>query len=225
MDFADIVVYNGVIQGVYNAVIIVNASSRLLEMSETKEKILKATSEIFLEGGLPALSVRAVSKRAGLSTIGIYSHFQGKQGILDALYIEGFEMVHKVVTIDDEDLTPKEAVIQAAKNYFDFANKYQAHYRLMYGESESGFVPSSEAKTVGAKAFAQMAKLVSRLLPKDVPLQMRQVAALEIWALAHGYISLQHHAVNEMVDVKAWRYLTVDAIARHIDAMLVRQPK
>jgi len=193
-------------------------------MSETKEKILKAASEIFLEGGMPALSVRAVSKRAGLSTIGIYSHFQGKQGILDALYIEGFKMAYDVVTIEDDSLSPKEAVLQAAKNYFDFANEYRAHYRLMYGQSVAGYVPSIEAKTVGAKGFAQMAKLVARLLPDDTPLPMRQVAALEIWALAHGYVSLQNHPVNEMVDVKAWRYLTIDAVARHIDAMQARQP-
>ena len=194
-------------------------------MSENKEKILKATSEIFLEGGLPALSVRAVSKRAGLSTIGIYSHFQGKQGILDALYIEGFEMAYETVNIDDSALTPKEAVVQATKNYFDFGNKYKAHYRLMYGQSASGYIPSPEALIAGAKAFAQMAKLVSKLLPEDTPLPMRQVAALEIWALAHGYISLQNHPVNNMLDVKAWRYLTVDAVATHIDAMIARKPK
>ena len=60
---------------------------------DTREKILDAASALFLKGGTNALSVRAIAKGAGMSTIGIYSHFKGKQGISDALYIEGFELV------------------------------------------------------------------------------------------------------------------------------------
>ncbi|MEM6604761.1 MAG: TetR family transcriptional regulator, partial [Pseudomonadota bacterium] len=61
-------------------------------MSErsNKERILLAASKLLASGGLASLSVRAIATEAGLSTIAIYSHFQGKQGVLDALYIEGF---------------------------------------------------------------------------------------------------------------------------------------
>ena len=54
-------------------------------MKPGKENILQAASELFLEGGSAALSVRAIARRAGVSTMGIYSHFEGKQGSLDAL--------------------------------------------------------------------------------------------------------------------------------------------
>ena len=60
---------------------------------DNKANILRSATELFLDGGVRALSVRAIAARAGVSTMGIYSHFQGKQGILDALYIEGFELV------------------------------------------------------------------------------------------------------------------------------------
>ena len=63
------------------------------QSAAAKGRILAAASELFLEGGVRALSVRAMANRAGVSTIGIYSHFNGKQGILDALYIEGFEHI------------------------------------------------------------------------------------------------------------------------------------
>ena len=46
------------------------------ERMQRKSKILYAASALFLEGGLAALSVRAISKKAGLSTIGIYSHIK-----------------------------------------------------------------------------------------------------------------------------------------------------
>ena len=44
-----------------------------------KEKIVAAATALFEERGLEALSVRTVAQGAGLSTIGIYSHFKGKQ--------------------------------------------------------------------------------------------------------------------------------------------------
>ena len=58
-----------------------------LSMKNSKERILLAASKLFLNGGISALSVRAIARESNLSTIGIYSHFNGKQGILDALYI------------------------------------------------------------------------------------------------------------------------------------------
>ena len=52
-----------------------------VSMTDSKSKILMAASELFAENGAGGLSVRAISGRAGLSTIGIYNHFNGKQGI------------------------------------------------------------------------------------------------------------------------------------------------
>ncbi|MEM9842249.1 MAG: TetR family transcriptional regulator, partial [Pseudomonadota bacterium] len=88
-------------------------------MSESKSKILTAASELFAQSGASGLSVRAISNRAGLSTIGIYNHFQGKQGILDALYIEGFELVMQAISINDPDLSPRDAVLKGLANYID----------------------------------------------------------------------------------------------------------
>ena len=96
-------------------------------MIESKAKILTAASELFASAGAGALSVRAISKRAGLSTIGIYNHFNGKQGILDALYIEGFQMVMTAIRVEDETLSPREAVLQGLSNYIDLATEHRGH--------------------------------------------------------------------------------------------------
>jgi len=190
-----------------------------LEKVDSKQKILDATSALFLEGGLPALSVRAISKKAGLSTIGIYSHFQGKQGILDELYIEGFNKVYDAVDVNETSLTPKKAVLNATKKYLDVVENYQAHYQLIFGKSETGYVPSPEAEKAGIRAFTRMTELVSTLLPTDTELSDVQRSALDIWAITHGYAGLQQHAVSQLLDIKNWRALTLGAVANHIDAM------
>lgn len=188
-------------------------------MRETKNKILHAASDLFLEGGLAALSVRAISKKAGLSTIGIYSHFQGKQGILDTLYIEGFEMVEKVIDVLTEERTGKVAVMLATSNYLDLVEQHEAHYRLIFGESDSAYSPGEEARNAGAKAFFKLTKVVSTLLPQGSNLEQKQEAAMQIWSVIHGYINLIHHPVTEIVDMSDWKKRACDAVELMADAI------
>lgn len=188
-------------------------------MSDPKDKILQAASALLLNGGPNALSVRAIATRAGISTIGIYSHFSGKQGILDALYIEGFNMVTLAMTFDTNGMTAKEIVLCGAKNYFKIAEENEAHYRLIFGESDDSYHPSLEAKGAGAKAFAKLTKLVSGLLNGTSDLSTKQNAAMQIWAITHGYISLHHHLVNDMMDLTNWKDSALAALEVQIDAL------
>ena len=103
-------------------------------MSDAKSTIMQAASKLFLEGGYKALSVRAIAKEAGVSTIGIYSHFDGKQGILDALYIEGFEQVEATTRLP-EGVRDRDAAIETVvRQYLRSVRAHEAHYRLIFGE-------------------------------------------------------------------------------------------
>lgn len=180
---------------------------------------MQATSELFLQEGVKGLSARAVAKKAGLSTIGIYSHFKGMQGLLDALYIEGFEKIIVAMDVSIEQLGLKAAIIQATQNYFVFAKKYDAHYRLMFGSNNGGYEPSGEARHVGAKAFARLTKLVASVLPENASLPEKQNVAMQIWAMTHGYVSLNHHPISELMDMSNWQEKAVDAVLLHFEAI------
>ncbi len=187
---------------------------------DTKTRILDAASALFLEGGLPALSVRAIARRAGMSTIGIYSHFQGKQGVLDALYIEGFEKVSAAMDIDLSEHGPREAIMLGMKRYIDLAEKYDAHYRLIFGEADPDYEPSPEARRAGVEAFARLIALTSSALPKDATLAEKQEFALTLWATLHGFVRLRGNAVSQLVEIQDWRPMILDAAGRQIDAAL-----
>ena len=189
-------------------------------MIESKAKILTAASELFAESGANGLSVRGISKRAGLSTIGIYNHFNGKQGILDALYIEGFQMVMAAIDIDDQTLTPRDAVIQGISNYIDLAAKNRGHYQLIFGRGDPSYTPSSAAIAVGEDAFGRLTILVGKALPHHLSSRKRREAALQLWALSHGYISLQDHEATELIPNTAWRDLIMNAVIFHLDAII-----
>jgi AcrR family transcriptional regulator len=194
-------------------------------MSNAKSRILSAASEIFLEGGLSALNVRAISKRAGVSTIGIYSHFKGKQGILDELYIQGFELVSLAMDVGKDARSPKESILQGIKGYLNIAEKYEAHYRLIFGESSIAYTPSDEAKAASEKAFGRLIEVVSVLLPEQASCEEKQKTAIEIWAFVHGFVSLRHHAISDSINTQEWNVMTLQALASHVDTIVSNSRK
>jgi AcrR family transcriptional regulator len=191
-------------------------------MSDSKSKILTAASELFAESGAGGLSVRAISGRAGLSTIGIYNHFNGKQGILDALYIEGFQLVMAAIDVLDMGLSPRDAVLKGLSNYIDLAARHRGHYQLIFGVGDSAYTPSSGAIAVGEEAFNRLTHMVSRAIPAELNGRQKREAALQLWALAHGYVSLQDHEATDLIPSTAWRDLIMNAVTLHLDAIIAK---
>lgn len=184
-----------------------------------KEKILQAASELLLEKGLAGLSVRAIAQRAQLSTIAIYSHFQGKQGVLDALYVEGFERVYagmrQAQRIDD----PVEAATRACETYLQIAHENEARYRLIFGENGLAYTPSKEAEDASRRAFGALVVLTARLLPDGASVEHQQRDALRLWASLHGYVSLRHHVIGELLAYEEWQPLVMRSITDDINRL------
>lgn len=180
-------------------------------MDDTKTRILKAASELFLEGGVSALSVRAISRKAGLSTIGIYSHFDGKQGILDTLYIQGFEQVERAMTLPDGTYSLDERVSLLTRNYLRNALENEGHYRLIFGDQITDYEPSDTAMICREKAMAALIAQVGQMLPGLTPDQTR-LEALSIWAYAHGFVSLRHHVFPVNQETESWMQMVTSAM-------------
>ncbi|PYE38732.1 TetR/AcrR family transcriptional regulator [Psychrobacter fozii] len=186
---------------------------------DARTKILNAASELFLEGGGDALSVRGISKRAGLSTIGIYSHFQGKQGILDALYIEGFNLVREAMNVIPDGRANKEQVLEACLGYLNVGEKYEAHYRLIFGESDAGYQPSIEAIAARDSAFSKLVRVAGSYLPDGATIEERRQIALDIWAIVHGYVSISHHMVFTDDINLDWKSMALRVVEVQLDAI------
>src|SRR4051812_38378472 len=62
-----------------------------LRNGDLHDRLLDAALRVLAEGGAAALTVRGIADAAGTSTIGIYTHFGGRAGLLEVLYRRGFE--------------------------------------------------------------------------------------------------------------------------------------
>jgi AcrR family transcriptional regulator len=187
----------------------------IIVMKTSREKILASATDLFLEQGSEALSVRAIAARAGTSTIGIYTHFEGKQGILDALCIEGFERLgHAVETAMTSD-DPMQNIIAVTGRYLDVAENYQAHYKLMFESSTAGYQPSPLARAASANAFGKLRDQVARMDGLSAP---PFKVAMELWALVHGFVALRD--MSPPLERHEWCGLVTDAVTAHLSARL-----
>lgn len=186
---------------------------------DTRQKILDAASALFLKGGINALSVRAITKGAGMSTIGIYSHFKGKQGILDALYIEATELIEREILAADGN-TPAEKVINGCERILSFSETHVAHYQLIFSSNLKGYTPCEDAIEASEKAFSTFTNLITALIKKELSTDDKQSVAMQLWALSHGYITLsQHHTSNYLTD-NNWKERALQAIRLHVYALV-----
>ena len=53
--------------------------------------LLTSAAEILETEGPDGLSVRRIAAAAGVAPMGVYNHFESKFGIVEALFIQGFE--------------------------------------------------------------------------------------------------------------------------------------
>ena len=61
------------------------ASSRKKQPREVRSRLLKATAEVAAEQGLDAVTIAEVSKRAGVTSGGLFHHFPSKKHLIDEL--------------------------------------------------------------------------------------------------------------------------------------------
>ena len=63
-----------------------SSDAAIPEEDELRSRIHAAAEALLEEEGIDGVQVREVAERAGTSTMGVYSRFGGKAGLLDSLY-------------------------------------------------------------------------------------------------------------------------------------------
>src|SRR5512138_3570780 len=64
---------------------------------DVEQALLEAAARLLTDEGPEALSVRRVAAEAGVSAMGVYSRFGGKQGLVEALFLDGFARLERVL--------------------------------------------------------------------------------------------------------------------------------
>ena len=153
------------------------------DSSPQRQRILDSAVTILAEKGQSALTVRAVAEASNFSTSGIYTWFGGKDGLLEAIYSDGFARFRASVAQADSDPSPRTRLHRSGELYWEWALANPTHYLLMFAGLPSAFELSEQAVHDAELAFHDLEARVAAFTHEDV--------AHHIWATLHGYAMLQ----------------------------------
>ncbi|MEM1413249.1 MAG: TetR/AcrR family transcriptional regulator [Myxococcota bacterium] len=155
----------------------------------TRDALREAASRILRREGVRALSLRRVAREAGVTTMGIYSRFGGKDGLLDALHAEGFELLSEAQASLPEQADPLEAIVAHARAHRRMARDHQAHYQVMF-ERSTGFEPSSVSRERATGSLEALRAKVSDAVSRGALDGDPESIARAVFAQVHGTVAL-----------------------------------
>jgi AcrR family transcriptional regulator len=163
--------------------------------------LLEAATKLLDEEGPEALSVRRIAGAAGVAPMGVYNHFESKFGIVDALFIQGFERLSEALDAAGQDQDPYEALRECGRRYRALALAHPMVYQIMFLRAVPGFEPSARAVEAAGTAFSKLVAAVQRAMASGViidgpPFETARI----IWAGIHGWMALELMGIGDPTD-------------------------
>lgn len=157
----------------------------------SSQALLDAARHILETEGLPALTVRRVADAAGCTTMQVYSRFGGKEGLLRALFDEGFALLAQAQQSVPGHLSPVDRVCQLCAQYLQVARAHPHHYALMLGGHSAEFEPPPQSRLQALHTLMHLVDAVEQALP-DSPQRRAQAELLarQLVAFCHGWAML-----------------------------------
>jgi AcrR family transcriptional regulator len=173
--------------------------------------VLNAAISILDEEGPDGFTVRAIALRADVAPMAIYNHFNGVNGVLEALWIEGFDRLRQAITFDSPE--PGEDLRNAGRSYRLFALENRGLYTVMFMHRFRNFEPSLEASQIAAQTYETLVDNVERCQRNELFAQApARDTAQVIWSACHGYVSLELLGINFAADREATFELLLSAL-------------
>ncbi|KQX53040.1 MULTISPECIES: TetR/AcrR family transcriptional regulator [unclassified Streptomyces] len=172
-----------------------------LGQNAVRTTILDRSIALLVAEGPAALTVRRISTDIGASTKVIYTMFGGKEGLIDALYREGFARLRRTQESIPRGDDPLAHLIALGTAYRRHALAEPAYYRVMFEQPVPGYRPSPEALAVAGTAFETSTAAVAACMDAGFlrPGDAHEVSKI-FWAASHGAVSLEiagHFAPEE----------------------------
>jgi AcrR family transcriptional regulator len=184
---------------------------------EQRRTILDAALAVLAREGEAAFTVRNIAGAAGCSTTGVYTWFGGKAGLVDAIFVEGFESF-------DAALEPAYVAGDTAgsgRAYRRWALANPTHFLVMFGRAVPDVRPGAEALARGLESFQRLVDHVRAVRP-DLSEADAFDWAYHLNATVHGYVlteltgmSTAPHRAEELFEL---------GLARVVEALELGRP-
>jgi AcrR family transcriptional regulator len=159
--------------------------------AEVERDLVAAAEAVLVRDGPGAVTVRAVAAEAGIAPMGVYNRLGGKDGLVRALLIIGFDRLRAAIESGTEPdmLTRLHA---CGLRYREFALSNPHFYAIMFEDAIPHEHDSLEVQAHAQAAFAALVRMVElaaaaeQIVAPD-PTEIAQ----QIWSAVHGAVALE----------------------------------
>ena len=165
--------------------------------------IVSSAWDLVREEGLPALSLRELARRSGITTPTVYAYFDSKNAIYDAMFADAAAdfigwMAEPVTTVD-----PGADLATDARRFVEFCTADIPRYQLLFQHTIPGFSPSTQSYAPVVRALERTRQLLQRSGVSDP-------RYLDLWtALTTGLVDQQ---ISNDPGGTRWSRLIDDAV-------------
>lgn len=159
-----------------------SVSTNVPEKRELRAALITAGRHLLAEAGLAGLSLRAVTRQAGVSATAAYRYFADREHLLAAIATSG--VWELTADLEAADWLGVDKLQDQACAYIRFAVANPALYRLIFGPERLSHYPELESALAAAYGV-----LAARVAKQAAPGRATD-KTMACWCLVHGLASL-----------------------------------
>ncbi len=163
------------------------------QRAEVRRKIRHAAASIYAEGGLSALSARAIAVRAGVSVGTLYSYYANLTDLMRSLWTPAVQEAQaQLRTLSETHPDPERRLEAILAFYVDFAAKNREVYKGVFLFVRPDAAPKDENPPVGPQAFHNILCAAIRDGQKTGVFRKGDADRMAhlVWAGIHGALAL-----------------------------------
>ncbi|WP_169786952.1 TetR/AcrR family transcriptional regulator [Nitriliruptor alkaliphilus] len=151
----------------------------------TRADILEAASRLAHRDGIAGLSLRDLAAEVGMKAPSLYSYFDSKGAIYDALFAEGYRELDVRIDAVPWDAPVADVLAEGMRTFLTFCVEDLPRYQLMFTRVLPGWEPSADAYAVSVASYEQ-------LVARFAALGITDRSSLDLWtALTAGFAAQQ----------------------------------
>jgi AcrR family transcriptional regulator len=117
----------------------------------TKARIIDAAWALAREEGLAGISLRELAKRVDLRQPSLYSYFDSKHALYDAMFAQGYEQLLAARESLELYGDAREQVREMARNFTQLSVEDTVRAQLLFQRTLPGFEPSPESYALASR--------------------------------------------------------------------------
>ncbi|MGD0701111.1 MAG: TetR/AcrR family transcriptional regulator [Trebonia sp.] len=187
--------------------------------ADVERELLTAAEAVLVREGPAGLTVRAVATEAGIAPMGVYNRLGGKEGLVDALLIKGFDRLRAAVDASRADPGPaadmRARFYDCGRRYREFALANPHFYAIMFEDAIPHEFDNPEVAVHAEAAFYALVRVVEISAAAGVIAAPNPVeTAQQIWSTVHGAVALELKGLIQTENPAATYHAGLDTLIR-----------